>query len=286
MPITTVSIPLGHLDNKNSELDDNVANLALLTIGLPDPDQQLFLRNTGLEVFDIFDKLPTEIRLVIWRAALPPPRIVHLESECLWAQSSRFFSRSRIQQKAPPYPASLYVNRESRSETLKHYRLIPVNVAALHKHLFPGPYFFGPKRSICVDIKRDLMVFSSMFNFFEFSTFHSIEFDLSGGGFEGVPLLVLDGIDNVSFRYNPKVKRYSFLEEFPSLKRLVILAPDYLGENFITDTSERGGQYHRQQVELYMKGLAGDDTGRTTPEVLLMPQHKVDTSFQRKLDSN
>ncbi|PMD46027.1 hypothetical protein L207DRAFT_576908 [Hyaloscypha variabilis F] len=57
--------------------------------------------------FTLFPKLPKEIHLNIWHNAFPPPRIVRLD---------RKWDRAK-------FPVTLWVNVESRAETLMHYRV-------------------------------------------------------------------------------------------------------------------------------------------------------------------
>ncbi|KAE8445728.1 hypothetical protein EG329_012907 [Mollisiaceae sp. DMI_Dod_QoI] len=67
-----------------------------------------------LSGFTCFPRLPTELRLKIWRHALPGGRIVHLIHPLLWVHH------------APPIvpPTILAVNLESRSVALKNYTII------------------------------------------------------------------------------------------------------------------------------------------------------------------
>jgi len=259
-------------------MDDVVANLALLTMELPDADQQLFPLSLG--IFEPFGKLPMEIRLMVWRAALPRPCIVHLETECVWAQATPFNRRFWEQKNAPPYPVCLYVNRESRTETLKHYRLVPV--------IFKEPdtrNAIESKRSICIGITRDLIVAPDMYLNLWFYQSIYVEFDLGGGGFEGVRYLVLGDFDSLDF-IDPDLFDRVILSNFPSLTKLAMLAGDDLWEGFITDTSKHGGERQRRIVELYMKDLAIHETGRTAPQVMLLPKQKIDLAFWQKLVEN
>jgi 2EXR family len=65
------------------------------------------------EAFTLFPKLATELRLKIWKLALPGPRVVVVE----YSKTTKLpFSPARI-------PVILQVNRESRDEALKSYTL-------------------------------------------------------------------------------------------------------------------------------------------------------------------
>ena len=84
---------------------------------------QLVLSQSLISTFPQFSKLPTELRLRIWRYAQPGQRFIHLlrgkcdcllpDSEICYEYSSRIF-----------HPTLLAVNHESRTETLKSYPMI------------------------------------------------------------------------------------------------------------------------------------------------------------------
>jgi hypothetical protein len=70
-----------------------------------------------LQSFTCFPNLPIELRLKIWRHCLPGPRLVICR---------RFITYSKHdgEECARQVPTTLFVNRESRGETLKAYCLI------------------------------------------------------------------------------------------------------------------------------------------------------------------
>jgi hypothetical protein len=80
-----------------------------------------------VESFTCFPKLPAEIRLKIWKAALPGPRVVRIQLK-LGPRQPRIDGKkkkprmSRFVASCPP-PIGLRVCRESRIEALKEYEI-------------------------------------------------------------------------------------------------------------------------------------------------------------------
>jgi hypothetical protein len=80
------------------------------------------IRSTTPRDFHLFPKLPAELRLMIWAAALPGPRLVDVKFH-FTDEGSRFGSLPmRCTSRTPP-PAILGVCSESREEALKKYSL-------------------------------------------------------------------------------------------------------------------------------------------------------------------
>lgn len=71
-----------------------------------------------LQSFPCFSNLPVELRLKIWRYCQPGPRLV------IFSKYARYSKHDSKESPAPPAPTILFVNRESREETLKEYCLI------------------------------------------------------------------------------------------------------------------------------------------------------------------
>jgi hypothetical protein len=88
--------------------------------------------------FTFFNQLPKEIRLEIWHYALPSTRRIELgPNGCAFYRRPprpTFISISCTE----PNPITLFINQESRHETLAHYTL---NIAVL-----PGQYFYFDPR--------------------------------------------------------------------------------------------------------------------------------------------
>jgi hypothetical protein len=99
--------------------------LDVFVLELPDPGVTLFEQIT--RQFTCFSKLPTELRLQIWKAAFPSARNIDLSGPCLdagYLQNSKSERRFIHQEKnllKSQFPVTLAVNQESRAETQKHY---------------------------------------------------------------------------------------------------------------------------------------------------------------------
>jgi 2EXR family len=102
--------------------------------------------------FNLFLQLPSEIRLAIWRLALPPPRLISWASDDenydymirygSWSRSSEKYKRSK--RKAPPdkqarsrFYGIFHACKESRSEALKLYKILASNPEADVKFELP-----------------------------------------------------------------------------------------------------------------------------------------------------
>lgn len=110
---------------------------------LPDLDEMLFLHHHhDLTTFTCFPSLPIEIRLGIFRLTFPEGRTIYLRTRRLRQTLGEFY---RMIQTGSDYPSitapiGLFINHESRVETLRSYMVV-------HK-LNPGeePFFFNPTR--------------------------------------------------------------------------------------------------------------------------------------------
>lgn len=106
---------------------------------LPDPHQDLYFQSSNnLADFPLFNKLPPETRLQIWWETFPAPRRLDLCEEN--PSHMKIFGRQYFKDRKDAglirynksetikynTPAALFVNRESRTETLKHFIIVPV----------------------------------------------------------------------------------------------------------------------------------------------------------------
>jgi len=96
-------------------MDDLAETLALILNELPDPDQELFFQPLLATAFHSFPRLPTEVRLLIWRHAFPRARYIICKRLRRDAESYYTFV-------FPASPITSRINAESRGETLKHYQ--------------------------------------------------------------------------------------------------------------------------------------------------------------------
>ncbi|KAK0122422.1 hypothetical protein ONS95_010658 [Cadophora gregata] len=104
-----------------------------------------------LDEFTFFAELPMEIRLVIWRFAFPRSRNIKLDFDVNAVKhnlSVGALSNTEVEIEARcPLPVTLYVNSESRKETLKHYTIFK-----RHQE-YSAPKVFRP---LCYSATRDI----------------------------------------------------------------------------------------------------------------------------------
>ncbi len=129
--------------------DADAEILRLLTKELPDPNQELSQQNLkpALNSFTLFPKLLIETRLQIWRYTFPSRRALDLSGTEAWRQNVKGYPTQG------PWLISLMVDHESRTETLRHYKI-----------LFPynGPSCYYPRviRPIFINLERDTVSFN------------------------------------------------------------------------------------------------------------------------------
>jgi hypothetical protein len=87
---------------------------ALLRLKIDDPYQQVSPRR-DLGKFSLFPKFPKELRLQIWREAFPDGQHINLDVPRYGTRTRDFFVGHSKGDQLPP---TLFVNRESRAETL------------------------------------------------------------------------------------------------------------------------------------------------------------------------
>lgn len=92
-----------------------------------------------LETFELFDKLPTELQLKIWRHTFTPR---HVEVDCRFPRPQSddhglgdIIHRGYVRPKTPN-PVALGVNRQSREEALRFYKQLFPNITD------KGPIYF------------------------------------------------------------------------------------------------------------------------------------------------
>ncbi|KAE9363606.1 hypothetical protein N431DRAFT_564235 [Stipitochalara longipes BDJ] len=78
------------------------------------------------ESFTVFPKLVVELRLKVWRSAFPPPRHVKLDLSYHFCEHdiSPEIEAMQDHDLSLPLPVTLFVNHESREETLRHYIVV------------------------------------------------------------------------------------------------------------------------------------------------------------------
>ena len=111
--------------------------------------------------FRFFARLPTELRLQIWEAALPDPRVVTVEVFVYRSRATTYIS-------APPLITSvLYCNASlgSRDTFWKHYQplhfISAENASGLRSQtgVIPVGTFFNPVHRVLIDVERETLLF-------------------------------------------------------------------------------------------------------------------------------
>lgn len=98
----------------------------------------------GTTKFNLLPELPIEIRLQIFRAMFPGPRHVCLDADFHWTFN---YEASVQSQNRLPLPPTLFINQESRAETLKHYYVVFKHDSTAFKGYEPfaeRPFVFNP----------------------------------------------------------------------------------------------------------------------------------------------
>lgn len=119
----------------------------------PTPEQQVDppLGDTykAYDNFQLFSELPIELRLKIWRFSFLEARHVSLDTAYGYPLDADELHPEFQKFLEHPLPISLYVNHESRTETLRHYTvpflgdiLRPLNTVKT----FDRPFWFDPSR--------------------------------------------------------------------------------------------------------------------------------------------
>tara|TARA_R110002060_G_scaffold23182_1_gene31416 strand:- start:48 stop:449 length:402 start_codon:yes stop_codon:yes gene_type:complete len=111
--------------------NDKVAEAFNLLSHLPDFNEELFIQlGDPLDTFACFPDLPAELRINIWRLSFPRDREVSIGLELIHHHAgvsmhplAKAAEKQRNNAKAQ-LPATLFVNRESRSETLPNYMIV------------------------------------------------------------------------------------------------------------------------------------------------------------------
>ncbi|KAH8795455.1 hypothetical protein BGZ57DRAFT_947028 [Hyaloscypha finlandica] len=152
-----------------------------------------------LQEFTLFPRLPAELRLRIWAASKPGPRVVEIE----------FDNRLSFETLSPTSPPSLLaVCRDSRNETLKFYR-------KLLKPSNNGRWF----QTIYFDPHTDILYLPEGVS--RIGNFHSVLQDIDPGILVRIQHLALDlssWEENVS-----EDEDFRILREFENLQRATIV---------------------------------------------------------------
>jgi hypothetical protein len=105
--------------------------------------------DNALDTFTLFPKLPIEIRFKIWKYSFPRGREVNFADELIFKAMSAEARGAFVQfEDSNPPPATLWINKESRQETLKHYYAVfrgDRSSIAGEKKRIEKPFCYNPK---------------------------------------------------------------------------------------------------------------------------------------------
>ena len=150
------------------------SSLGLLLLELPDPDIQLYNQAFTISEFTLFHKLPPEVRDMIWRASFRRPREVTVSMQ--WKSQKEYLTSPN------PSPIALRINKESRSEALKHY--IPIFTKPCTCFSFePCKIYFSPN--------WDTVVFKNAW-VYEFGNLRNFKIKCGCSNFDKIESLVLE----------------------------------------------------------------------------------------------
>ncbi|KAI9650440.1 hypothetical protein NHQ30_000455 [Ciborinia camelliae] len=149
----------------SSPESEMISTRSILSLVLSDPEgeiaaQTLTPASNKLETFHCFPLLVKELRLKIWQFAFPPPRRVELRPHRFCRKKSHDHACKCIAKHTAPLPVTLFVNCESRSETLRHYRVIKLEAEAQGT-------FNGKVKPLCFDPSRDIL-YTNIYDMIDF----------------------------------------------------------------------------------------------------------------------
>ncbi|KAK0099471.1 hypothetical protein ONS96_008308 [Cadophora gregata f. sp. sojae] len=118
---------------------------------LPDFNEELFIQlGEPLDTFTCFPNLPTELRIKIWHLSFPRGREFSIALELIHHHAGYSIHKlgkaaeTKCNNAKAQLPATLFVNRESRRETLSNYVIILPEDFLGHKVKFGGDYGGSP----------------------------------------------------------------------------------------------------------------------------------------------
>jgi len=260
-------------------MSDNV-NLSILSLllELPDADEAL-VPQTKLTTFTKFYELPLEIRQLIWRHSFPPGRTIRLDTDWYCTCCLKF-------QHKPTYPTTLWVNQESRAETLLFYRYYKIddddNIEDIDQ--------FYP---MCFNPLRDKLYFTSYHLLFGYFRVWMKEFVRNQPtAFDKVTELAIDfGVEKVGWCDN-----YGWTSELKDeLREMTNSDPAFLGPLryfssletlFLVVTLEKKMSREdedecKQEIKEHFERLQADNSNFKVPEIVMSPWNKPGRRFYK-----
>lgn len=168
-----------------------------------------FLNLSSKPKFTLFPKLPAEIRLMIWKAALPGPRLVDVNFQF---EDSEFAFGSNLASCASPTPPPtlLSVCHESRTEALKHYSLC---------------FAVGSEEvGVFCDLKIDTLFISCCYPVDDILSCLNLSGSLAGPAFQGLQHLAV-GL-HPGMRYVDPVDHLFLMEQLRGLETFTFVLHD------------------------------------------------------------
>ncbi|KAK0101131.1 hypothetical protein ONS96_006356 [Cadophora gregata f. sp. sojae] len=236
--------------------------LTLFTFELPDAKEDLSVQSRTLQKFTLFPYLPFEIRLMIWRAILPRGQLLKLIRECFWLTQ-------KVDRGAPQLPISLQINRESRTETLKHYKVICFSELPTDSCDEEDT-----KRTLCFSPERDFIYLA-----------HASENNGYVWLTEVFPDL-FDGISELTIRlagYKMLTECVGGINLYKNLKTLNLIQADEIFsiDNSVQDTLWHDGNWPEDASETRttildsLEKIKADEDGGMVPDIRIMSRQKV-----------
>lgn len=111
--------------------------LEILCLELPDPDLLLFEQRLGS--FTCFPDLPIELRTIIWRFSFPRGRKVHVKNPENNRLNTRDNPNTLSFKSRHQAPSTFRVNCESRTVSLKYYRVLLQNIHDTRRRIYFHP---------------------------------------------------------------------------------------------------------------------------------------------------
>lgn len=140
-------------------LTTRLSLLRVFVTELPDPQQEIALQDIyGIfNTFTLFQRVPMEIQLSIWRCCFPKSRYIELKTGrcCTIPTHKRQSSICRCAPKRFFQPITLRINHASRQETLRHYQILlrQFGIGPYDNTTFPKCYqkvYINPNRDVLV----------------------------------------------------------------------------------------------------------------------------------------
>jgi hypothetical protein len=167
-------------------------------------------------------KLSPELRYMIWRAALPPPRQISIGG---WRDASTTDVSFTITANAQLPLCTQIACRESRLVFLQRYTMVPRSLLSMPEHQLPPERRFRP---LYIDFERDTITVTC---FAHSASFARILSCLNPSSAIENPLSITDriqklAVDETYFKGWRRQETLTTIHQMSDLKQLTILVPD------------------------------------------------------------